>query len=175
MRPIDSYQIITPSTELGEKQKYLLIKALECFCLTLRKEPADVECYCNRASTKIKLLDYHGAIEDCDTALRFNLACAQAYNIRGIAKAGLKDFNVALGDFDMAIAMNSNYGEVHYNKGYVLFEIQDYENAIVCFTKAIAFFPYYAPAYLFRGVSRNILKKDSGDDDEERASELFEK
>jgi tetratricopeptide (TPR) repeat protein len=172
MQTIDSYHIVSPSQKTGEKQKYFIGKALDCINHELAITPDDYDCLCRRASYKIKLGLFQDAIEDCETALTLNLVYAEAYNMRGIAKANINDHKGAIRDFDMALSMSGDYAEAYYNKGYISMEIQDYETAIDYFTKTIQI-AEFAPAFLFRGVAKNILDMGSGDEDEKRAEELF--
>jgi len=57
------------------------------------------EDYFNRATSKMEIQNYQGAIEDFSKAIEIDPEYSEAYNNRGIAKRILNDYTGAMEDF----------------------------------------------------------------------------
>ena len=95
-------------------------EAIITFNKAIDINPAFVEAYVNRGLSKGSLLDFIGAINDFETALKFDTENASKYKILfnlGTAKFSTKDFEGAIRCFNQSISINPNFGEAYQNRG----------------------------------------------------------
>lgn len=80
-------------------------KAVECFAQAIEETPWDLTLYTNRALTHNRMGNYKEAIEDCNTALRFEEATLKAYIHKGNALSSLAQPAEAKECFEKALEL----------------------------------------------------------------------
>lgn len=112
---------------LYDAQQYGL--AIQKFDSALMIVPHSKAMLVNRASAKIEVKNYMGAVEDCAAALEIDFMLSEAYFVRGYAWAMLKEFNMSIDDFDQAILLDNTHVDAFYNRAVVRRELQDFAGA----------------------------------------------
>ena len=72
-------------------------------------------------------MDYKGALEVYNSALKVNPNFAQAYNNRGVLKVAMNDTKGAFEDYEKALSLNAKYADVYYNRGNLRYMTNDNE------------------------------------------------
>jgi serine/threonine-protein kinase len=101
----------------------LFNKAIE-----INKESADL--FINRAATRINLLDYQGANEDCDNAVKIDPNNYMAYYYKGVIGHSTNNNKQALKNLDKSIKLNTNDAEVYYERATVKYELNKFKSAM---------------------------------------------
>ena len=126
-----------------------------------------------RATLKIELQDFKGAISDFTKAIEIS-PNSLAYNDRGYLRSRVQDYKGAILDYTKAIELNSpsisykNF-EVPFdmslgflNRGNAKAALNDYKGAIIDFSKAIEFNSGNDTAYNNRGICKVYLRDLNG-------------
>jgi tetratricopeptide (TPR) repeat protein len=122
--------------------------------------PEKAQAHTWRGNARGELLEYDGAIDDFDEAIRLDPKNALAYRGRGIAWGQKGEHERALTDFGEAIRLGPDDALALYNRGVVHAKSGAYDLAIADFGEAIRLNPNYAKAYLAR--SKVHGKKGAG-------------
>ena len=125
--------------------------------LPLSSENLTSEMLRDRAQEKYEAKDYHGALTDCDEALRLQPDYAEAYNGRGAVKRALGDEQGALLDFSKALHLKSDYATPYRNRGLVKKVLGDEQGALLDLSEALRLKPDDAAAYYHRGIVKKKL------------------
>lgn len=104
--------------------------------LELKVDRAE-DAYTIRGTARAGLGDYHGAIADCNQALKLNPKNALAYNNRANNKLRLRDYSGALSDCNRSIALGPNSALPYYNRGFALTNLGDQAGALADWMKAV--------------------------------------
>ena len=108
--------------------------------------------YLKRASNKLKVDDYDGALKDYNAALKLNDADPDIYASRGTLKAlYLKDYMGAIKDFDKAIELDIEHIIAYYNRAGLRNDLRDYSGAVDDYTKVLEIMPGFGKVYYKRG------------------------
>ncbi len=95
-----------------------------------------------RGDSKLKTLDYEGAVADFTLALEdsssiFNdFEFKDIYFNRGNSKFALEDYNGALSDYNMVISLDPKNGNAVFNQGITMLRLKDFGSACKAFSKA---------------------------------------
>lgn len=147
-------------------KKYLKGKmyseAEKCFSKFIDLNPNHKDAYISRADSKGDLLDYKGAIKDCNKAIEIDPNYATAYVARAANKGGMHDYLGALEDSDKAIKIDLNYAPAYINRAYAKTHLQDYQGALEDCDKAIEIDPKYRVAYANRAYIKKYLQDYQG-------------
>ena len=108
------------------------------------------------------MLDYNGAMEDYNQALKVNPRYAYALNNRGALKVSMNDVNGAMEDYAAALDINKNYSDVYYNRGNLKYMLDDLNGALDDYNTAIKLNPKDSEAYNNRGVVKKRLNFNVG-------------
>lgn len=94
--------------------------------------------YYSRACLKVKLLDWQGALSDCNKSLLYNKTDnALAFALRGEIKVEINDYMGAIKDCDVSIQISPGWnGLVYYTRGLAKAKINNIESACKDFEQA---------------------------------------
>jgi tetratricopeptide (TPR) repeat protein len=97
--------------------------------------------YYDRATIKLELEDYYGAIKDFSKAVQMNEEIRNvAYGMRGYCKGQIKDYKGEIVDFTKQLNLNSSSplttGEIYYNRGTIKKKLNDINGACEDWRKA---------------------------------------
>ena len=132
-------------------------EAIKYYSLFIEKYPDMVGAYINRGFSKCDIMDFKGAIEDLNTAIKLSPLSSTAYLNRGFAKYKLSDYRGAIQDCNKAIEINPNDYEAYYSRGTSKNKLEDYIGAIQDFNKAIKINPNDASVYFNRAIAKYEL------------------
>lgn len=108
-----------------------------------------------RGGVKMRLHDYHGAINDYKEAIRLKITNAEAWNNCGACYYNMDRFDEAIPWFDEAINMDPSYSMAYYNRAKALEKMgEDKERALSDYDKAIRLDSTFSQAYNSRGYLR---------------------
>jgi tetratricopeptide (TPR) repeat protein/predicted Ser/Thr protein kinase len=122
--------------------------------------------YCARASVKRHRGDMASAVEDYNSAIRWEPNYSQAYSDRAMAYADKQDTRQALLDIHEAIylleqetpAEKKVAAEAYYRLGLIYAKATDYEKAVKSYTQALALSPELPLVYFGRALAREKLQ-----------------
>lgn len=105
--------------------------AVTAFTRAILLQHSYAEAYNNRAYARVLLADYPGAINDCDSALKFmsKTPSAITYNNLGQAYRELNQPDSAMKYFNKALSINKNFPEGYYERGKAKQKINDLPGA----------------------------------------------
>jgi len=129
-----------------------LKKATYYFSKAIELEP-EAYYYKERASAKMELEDYSGAVADYSKAIDLE-PDAYSYSKRASAKEELEDYRGAIADYSQAILLEPKTDYFYYYLGNAKFNLKDYRGAISDFSKAILLEPNSEDYYLIRGNAK---------------------
>jgi tetratricopeptide (TPR) repeat protein len=137
------------------KLKYLLI--LLCAAPAFAVAQTSKE-YNSQGIAKAKSLDYKGAIEDYNKALKMDsMDWTVLYNL-GISKAKLQDYSGAIADYTKSIGIHPDAAS-YFNRAISSFKSALYENAIADLDTTLAMNQKISPeVYFLRGSSKFMVK-----------------
>ena len=96
----------------------------------------------NRGVAFHELGDFHRAIQDYDTGLRYQPADAYIdYTNRGRAYFELNEYRRAINDFNTALSLNPGFAEAHFERGRAYAAMGDTQSAAQDFSQARALDP----------------------------------
>ncbi|PCI97025.1 MAG: hypothetical protein COB15_08655 [Flavobacteriales bacterium] len=122
--------------------------------VSLNEKDADVLNF--RASVKIKLGDYLGAISDEDNAIKINPKNNSYFTNRGYAKSMLNLINEAVEDYNKSLLIN-NSAKGFSNRGYAYFVMKEYLKAIKDYSEALNISEKDSEIYYRRGLSYEAM------------------
>ena len=147
---------------------------------TNAQTPALAMRYYELGHEKMKVGDWHGAIEDFTRAIELDAQSqtrnksgdrfdgsetganeisvsdpftAAAYHCRAIARANLGELDESIDDYQRALRIRPKWAEAYLGLGFVLLDKQDFHGAIVDFSRAIKLKPGLVPAHHARGTA----------------------
>jgi tetratricopeptide (TPR) repeat protein len=125
---------------------------------------AEALAYNVRASAKIDLNDYRGAIADSEKAIKMCPHLLDSYVTRDIAETGIRNEieSKPIADYDEAIKRTPNDADLYYARGAAKAGQGYSAEAIADYNKAISLRPDYAEAYARRALAKNLLKDYTG-------------
>jgi Flp pilus assembly protein TadD len=91
-----------------------------------------------RGTAKAGLLDYDGAIADCNRALKIDPKNWLAYNNRANNRLRKGDYAGTLADCNKAISLNSGSALGYYNRGFAKTNLGDQAGALADWQKAVS-------------------------------------
>lgn len=97
---------------------------------------ANYRSYNGRGSSKLRLLDYRGAVVDFTKSIELLQENYDAYNGRGYSKMNLLDYKGATADFTKAIELDPNLGDAYYGRGISKISLQQKESGCIDLSKA---------------------------------------
>jgi tetratricopeptide (TPR) repeat protein len=98
--------------------------------------------YVNRGIIKLRNQQYDSAIEDFDTAIKYQSNLAEAYVNRGAARIGAHRFKEAVADLDNAILLGVQEPEkAYYNRAVAYEWLDNYKAAYFDYKKALELAP----------------------------------
>ena len=96
----------------------------------------------NRGTAFHSLGDYRRAIQDYDTALRYQPPDAYIdHTNRGRAHFELGEYQQSIADFDTALGLNASYAEAYFERGRAYEAIGDAQLAAQDFSRAVSLDP----------------------------------
>ena len=142
---------------------------------TIEKSPKAVVAWNNRGSTKDRLKDHKGAIEDFTKAIIYKPDYKHAFYNRGMARKELAKetgdtslFRPALADFDKALSFDEQFVEAYHSRAVTTENYADnirdagkrkklLLKALKDYDKALELNPEYEEALVNRGVAKGKL------------------
>ncbi len=116
-----------------------LNKAIYYYSKAIELDPKNDSFYYYRASVKVELKDYRGAVEDFSKAIKIEPNNSSYYTESAANKFELEDYRGAIEDYSKAIELDP--GPYDYSgRGNARFNIQDYRGAIEDYTEVITGF-----------------------------------
>jgi tetratricopeptide (TPR) repeat protein len=95
-------------------------KACDEFSKALKIDPLDPNLYYFRATSRMMLNDFQGAILDLDFSIALNNPPKPSYLLtRGAAFAITQSYKEALRDFSMLISLYPDYSQAYFNRGFI--------------------------------------------------------
>lgn len=128
----------------------------------VKKMPEAEAAWYNLGSIKNNSLDYTGALEAYDNAIRINPTYSDAYASRGMTKINLGKFKEGLADCDISIKLNPSYAYSYLCEGIGYADLNILDSALKRFNKAIDLKKDYNEALSGRGVVKARLGDDPG-------------
>ncbi|NTW31758.1 MAG: tetratricopeptide repeat protein [Bacteroidetes bacterium] len=122
------------------------------FTDVIKNNPDMYHCYWIRGNIKYGKADYQGALEDYNSALKYNPKHFCIRN-RGYVRNKLGDFKGAIEDMNFAINSDSTIAETYNIRGMAYYGLGNIKSAILDYSKAILLNPKYAEAYNYRGAA----------------------
>ena len=138
----------------GEEWSSVIAKCDEIISLLPASDMRTAEAFNMRGSSKGRLGDHAGAINDCNQALLINPQFADAFSNRAVAKSSRGDHEGALNDFGRALSINPKLVEAYSGRGVAQNRKGDHASAIPDFDMAIQLNSQYANAYVGRGNAK---------------------
>ncbi len=130
-------------------------KALDAFNKAIQLDTQNPDAYLCRATYYMNLVNYKLALEDCETAIRFNPTgdvSPGPYMLKGLIYSYMKQFNKALNELERAIAINPKNNQIYVFRGDVYSNLGNYKQALVDYEKAIELDNEDALSYEGRGI-----------------------
>lgn len=126
--------------------------ARDAFETSLRETPALAAGWNNRASTRARLGDLDGALQDYTRAMELAPADAEIVFNRGNVYAALGNLPAAIADYTAAVSMQPVYARALFNRGTVRAAMGDTAGALADWQRAIEVEPDpWAKAAMRRG------------------------
>jgi tetratricopeptide (TPR) repeat protein len=105
-------------------------EAVSFFDLSIKMCKNKYKIFQSRATARIILDDYIGAILDYDRAIELNKMCCDCWYNRGCIKAKLNRPNEAIYDFDRALKLNKNYINAYFTRANAKLELEIWTDAL---------------------------------------------
>src|SRR6185295_7194284 len=138
-----------------EQQKWS--DALADFDRAFALDPNIIEALMNRSKAKQAMGDDAGALDDIDEVLSLDSGWAEAYHNRGMRKTKMKTPAAAIVDFDKAIGLKKGLYQTFYLRAMAHEETGNLGAAVKDLEETLRLSP---PAWPFRGVAENALRRD---------------
>ncbi len=139
----------------------------------IKKSPDNAFGYYGLATSKFDDMDYDGAIEEYNKAIKIDSAYVDAYYNRALAEKELEKFGASLADFNKTILLNPKKYVAYSDRGNVKLIIEDTAGALSDYNSALKLNPEYSCAYYNRGnVKLNKIKYNEALADYTKAVEL---
>jgi tetratricopeptide (TPR) repeat protein len=137
------------------KLKYLLILLYVAPAFGVAQTSKE---YNSQGIAKAKAMDYKGAIEEYNKALKIDSTdWTVLYNL-GISKAKLQDYSGAITDYTKSIGIHPDAAS-YFNRAISSFKSSRYDDAITDLDTTLAMNPKISPeVYFLRGSSKFMLK-----------------
>ncbi len=148
-KPVNAHQRKRLSRDPGQA----LVDAL------LKRGPA------RGGTTRFKRGKLKQTIKDLTKEIKSNREHPQPWTKRGIARARGGDLNGAIGDYTHALEADPTYLPALANRASALFHLKQYKQAEKECTRTLKRAPRLAKAWLFRGISRAVLRRPGARED----------
>ena len=125
-------------------------------------KPGYAIAYIARAEANIYLNNDEEAIQDANTALKFNANSDEAYALRGAGKVGRSDIQGALADFSKAIALNPRSARSYLYRGFAELQYADPQQALRSISQALKINPNINDGYSIRAAAKFRLGDRAG-------------
>jgi tetratricopeptide (TPR) repeat protein len=130
-------------------------RTMEILDQALTHDPDHADAYVTRASCKLNLNDYKGAVEDYSMGIALvrkkgNPLPTVYYN-RGEAYYRLENFDSAYQDFTTAISLDTTFADAYYARGNVWYNTGGLDSARSDYEKSILLNPQLAAGYFGLG------------------------
>jgi tetratricopeptide (TPR) repeat protein len=133
--------------------------AIDDFTKAIELDPSFTPAYDARATVRLQMKDFAGAIADSDKVIGLAHDDEHVYLIKGACRYYLHDIQDALKPLNTAVLMNTNDPVARDIRGAVLAESRQWDDAIADFNKAIELNPDDAKAYYGRAAAELLLKE----------------
>ena len=156
---------------------YLFLKskndsALFYYSKAIRKNPQYAAAYDERATVKIMLNDFKGAIEDENKAIGIDSTQQIYYTDRGFALFSLNHYKEAIKDYNTSLQIEPNH-KAFADRGYAYYKLGLQQMAIEDYTRALNIMPDDLEIYYRRGVSYMAIgKKEEACEDFTRSKNM---
>jgi tetratricopeptide (TPR) repeat protein len=107
--------------------------------------------YGNRAAARIATGDFHGAVADCDDAIRLHPKSGILRFNKGNAYKGLEQYRSAIAEYDSAISLGYDKYTVFFNKANALYALDQFDSAYAYYTLARDLEPRFSQSYVHLG------------------------
>jgi tetratricopeptide (TPR) repeat protein len=125
-------------------------RALRACDRAIQLDPKKVEGYDLRASLRLQLQDYAGAVADLNEVLRLEPNVVEAWADRADARLQLGDCAGAISDSSRAIRLDPQYTQAYYTRSLAYYEQKQLEAAVADVCVALSQKPDHAPAKALR-------------------------
>jgi tetratricopeptide (TPR) repeat protein len=133
--------------------------AVLAFSEAIKLNPTNAVTYLNRASSRMRLEDFAGALSDAKKTIELDDRVEGAILISGLCHYGLKDFKSAEADFTTSIGLNTNDVNAYTYRGMARANLRKLDEALADFNRAIEFAPRESACYRNRSLVE-VLQKD---------------
>jgi len=140
-------------------------EAENLFSQAIEMDPSYALAYKYRGIARLNLNETSGALEDCESYLKFRPEDSETYRMRGKIKGKMGEHAEAIEDFSKAIEHGKNGDNLsvsYYLRGYAQSALKRFKNAIRDFDEAIRLDPKYEYAYYSRGLCKLHIDDKSG-------------
>ena len=135
-----------------------MTEAIDDFNKAKEINPKYAKAYQNLADVKIRLKDYHGALLEADTAVKYATnEDGYEWVIRAKAKQALNDTSGALADYTASIRVNAKNADGYTGRGDIKSMMMDNKGALTDLNKAIELYPSNSYAYSVRGRVKTAM------------------
>jgi tetratricopeptide (TPR) repeat protein len=132
--------------------------AILAFSEAIKLAPTNVPAHLNRASAKMQLQDFAGALSDANRSIELDSSNRTAFYTRGSCKFALKDFKSADADFTTAIQLYTHDVNAYNSRGITRANLRQLDDALADFTKAAELSPgeatYYRNCAIVEGLQK---------------------
>ena len=91
----------------------------------IARDPSNPHYYQNRATAQAKVMNYGGAMEDCERALKLDPKFVKAMNRKGNCQVAMKDYHKAIETFRAALALEPGNSDSLAGMGLVQSKIRE--------------------------------------------------
>ncbi|NOS71749.1 MAG: tetratricopeptide repeat protein [Verrucomicrobia bacterium] len=133
--------------------------AILAFSEAIKLNPTNALAYLYRATSKIQLQDFAGALGDVKRTIELDGSNQPAFYLRGWCNSALKEFKNAEADFTRAINMETNDVNSYNGRGVVRANLRKPDEALADFNKAIELSPREAEFYRNRALAEWMQKE----------------
>ena len=155
----------------GHKPYYK--QAIRLYENILLINPKHSVAYSKMAVLKGKLGNLNDAIDDLNTAIKYDQNNIQAYADRGYAFFLLRNFQIALNDYNYVIQQDTLHATTYYNRGILFNNLKQFDKAILDFNKTLYIQPNNAMAFFNRAISYiNINQRENSCNDFQKSFDL---
>lgn len=110
-----------------------------------------------RASRKLELGNFHGALLDATRAIEADRSTPAAWALRARISNRLKNYAAAVADADEALRLDPNNAAALRARAYANYELGNYRQALADLDLAVSLDPSNATGYLYRAMAKEKL------------------
>jgi len=115
----DVKEYVNPEVSLVEKEKGneafkkgLYPEAVAAYTEAIKRNPSDHTLYSNRAAAYSKLMEYPGAVKDCDECIKISPEFVKAYIRKGNAQFFMKEYHKCLETYEKGLKLDKDNAEL---------------------------------------------------------------